>query len=596
MGDDERFDYLYKFVSTGTVPPGREPARPPAQQDAAHRRQPVRRAVHRRLPGRGDHRHRARCPSDGAFDGTGEWIPLVLDGVSHVPGFTAEEVAGQHAPRRRRRRAPRRWTAARTSSRTRRPGASTSPAPTTPTAARSARKARPSRTRAAPTGTATSSRSPRPATTPRRRRSAGASCWSAATRRRTPSTYFAGFPADQVSPISCPDNVAFDSAGNLWISHRRRTRAPSATATGCSRCRSRAPSAATSSSSSRCPTEAETCGPVVRDEDGMVFVAVQHPGEDGSWAAQHSFFPDYVAAGHARRGTVGRAAAERRPGLEALTAARRPSEVQPGDRLVMLGVVRRDLATSPALRGPWRGRASGGSMRAPRLTTPARRWSGTTEAALGVAGALLALLTRGVRALRRVDRPLHPRGVVVSGTLRTGDDPDAPGAVPPYDGPVVVRVSRSVGLPPPLPDVHGLAFRWQTAGRTNDVLLSSAGTGRLRRFVLAARRSPWSGAFSTVMPFRTQDGPVVLAARPAPTTGPRPEHVVEVELLSARPAGALAPVGPADGVLSRSRRTRGSTPSCTRPWVWARTGGPLSCDGPPTGRPARAPPGPSCRR
>jgi secreted PhoX family phosphatase len=31
------------------------------------------------------------------------------------------------------------------------------------------------------------------------------------------NTYFGGFPKDQVSPISCPDNVAFDSPGNLWI-------------------------------------------------------------------------------------------------------------------------------------------------------------------------------------------------------------------------------------------------------------------------------------------------------------------------------------------------------------------------------------------
>ena len=30
-------------------------------------------------------------------------------------------------------------------------------------------------------------------------------------------TYFGGFPKDQVSPISCPDNVAFDALGNLWI-------------------------------------------------------------------------------------------------------------------------------------------------------------------------------------------------------------------------------------------------------------------------------------------------------------------------------------------------------------------------------------------
>ena len=31
-------------------------------------------------------------------------------------------------------------------------------------------------------------------------------------------TYFGGFDKSKVSPISCPDNVSFDSAGNLWIS------------------------------------------------------------------------------------------------------------------------------------------------------------------------------------------------------------------------------------------------------------------------------------------------------------------------------------------------------------------------------------------
>ena len=49
------------------------------------------------------------------------------------------------------------------------------------------------------------------------------------------------------------------------------------------------------------PTEAETCGPVVHDDDGMVYVAVQHPGENGTWAAQHSYFPDYAAAGNVAR-------------------------------------------------------------------------------------------------------------------------------------------------------------------------------------------------------------------------------------------------------------------------------------------------------
>ena len=31
-------------------------------------------------------------------------------------------------------------------------------------------------------------------------------------------TYFGGFDKTKVSPISCPDNLAFDSHGNLWIS------------------------------------------------------------------------------------------------------------------------------------------------------------------------------------------------------------------------------------------------------------------------------------------------------------------------------------------------------------------------------------------
>ena len=45
------------------------------------------------------------------------------------------------------------------------------------------------------------------------------------------------------------------------------------------------------------PREAETCGPVIDSQDGMVYVAVQHPGEDGSWAAPRSFFPDYLPQG-----------------------------------------------------------------------------------------------------------------------------------------------------------------------------------------------------------------------------------------------------------------------------------------------------------
>ncbi|MNI98271.1 hypothetical protein D3C73_1570880 [compost metagenome] len=41
------------------------------------------------------------------------------------------------------------------------------------------------------------------------------------------------------------------------------------------------------------PRDAETCGPVIHDREGLVFVAVQHPGEDGTFEAPNSLFPDY---------------------------------------------------------------------------------------------------------------------------------------------------------------------------------------------------------------------------------------------------------------------------------------------------------------
>jgi hypothetical protein len=110
------------------------------------------------------------------------------------------------------------------------------------------------------------------------------------------STYFAGFPSDKVSPISCPDNVAFDTEGNLWIS---TDGAPSTIGfcDGLFKVPLVGPERGRVQQFLAVPRQAETCGPVIRSEQSMVYVAVQHPGEDGSWAAQASRFPDYVALG-----------------------------------------------------------------------------------------------------------------------------------------------------------------------------------------------------------------------------------------------------------------------------------------------------------
>ena len=93
-----------------------------------------------------------------------------------------------------------------------------------------------------------------------------------------PSTYFGGFPKDQVSPISCPDNVAFDAYGNLWISTDGNALGSNDGLFGV---------ATAGAGAVRCeqfltvPNGAETCGPIVQDR--RVLVAVQHPGElDGA--------------------------------------------------------------------------------------------------------------------------------------------------------------------------------------------------------------------------------------------------------------------------------------------------------------------------
>ncbi|MBA8793276.1 hypothetical protein FHX74_000870 [Friedmanniella endophytica] len=108
-------------------------------------------------------------------------------------------------------------------------------------------------------------------------------------------TYFAGWDGP-VAPISCPDNVAFDSENNLWIATDGQPGSIGRN-DGLFRVPLDGPERGHLTQFLAVPVEAETCGPVIHDRDGSVFVAVQHPGEDGDWADQHSAFPDYVPAG-----------------------------------------------------------------------------------------------------------------------------------------------------------------------------------------------------------------------------------------------------------------------------------------------------------
>jgi secreted PhoX family phosphatase len=110
---------------------------------------------------------------------------------------------------------------------------------------------------------------------------------------KSASTYFSGFPRERVSPISCPDNLAFDSEGNLWIS---TDGAPGTIGynDGLFKVGLTGRDRGNVQQFLAVPQDAETCGPVIHDRERMVYVSVQHPGEDGSFEQPRSYFPDYV--------------------------------------------------------------------------------------------------------------------------------------------------------------------------------------------------------------------------------------------------------------------------------------------------------------
>jgi hypothetical protein len=84
----------------------------------------------------------------------------------------------------------------------------------------------------------------------------------------------------------------------------------------------------------------------------------------------------------------------------------------------------------------------------------------------------------------------------------------------PGDEPVLVRESRSIGLPESFPDIHGLAIRVTNPNDSpGDLLLATTGWGRLTRFILTVSRTTYGRPMTTLLPYRTDAGPVLLGAR-----------------------------------------------------------------------------------
>lgn len=275
MGDDERFDYFYKFVSSKRMKKGssraaREHNLTLLDEGTLYVAKLTGDSPAAEIDGTG------KLPDDGEFDGSGQWIPLATGDRSHVPGMTAEEVyvftrlAADKVGATKMDRPE-----------------DVEPSPRT------------GRVYIALTNNTDRGKPGKAAAdeaNPRNLNKHGqilelAEHWDdpagdgfawrlflVAGDPNDPATYFSGFPKEKVSPISCPDNVAFDPHGNLWISTDGNQLGSHDGLFGVATHGERRGEL---KQFLTVPSGAETCGPLVQDR--RVLVAVQHPGEiDGA--------------------------------------------------------------------------------------------------------------------------------------------------------------------------------------------------------------------------------------------------------------------------------------------------------------------------
>jgi secreted PhoX family phosphatase len=106
-----------------------------------------------------------------------------------------------------------------------------------------------------------------------------------------PSTFFAGYPKDQVSPVSAPDNLLIDRAGNLWIATDGQ---PSSLMVNDAFhvVPLSGPERGHVQQFLSVPVGAEACGPELTPDQRTLFCAVQHPGDGGTIEQPLSSFPD----------------------------------------------------------------------------------------------------------------------------------------------------------------------------------------------------------------------------------------------------------------------------------------------------------------
>jgi secreted PhoX family phosphatase len=295
MGDDERGDYIYKFVSRLRYWRGT------GARAKAHNMALLDDGTLYVAKFTGDSPEApAEEPADGQYDGTGEWLKLCTATRSFVPGMSVAEVlintrlaADKLAPTRMDRPEDiepnpvngRIYCALTNNSERGKKFPTDEANPLDTSMVRSELGAPLTSTSGNRNGYVleiTETGSDHAATTFR---------WLLFLVCGDPNaaeTYFGGYPKDRVSPISCPDNVAFDPAGHLWV-------ATDGNQLGSNDGLFAVPTAGANRGQVlqflTVPLGAECCGPLITEDGNTVFVAVQHPGEDGTFEDPQSTWP-----------------------------------------------------------------------------------------------------------------------------------------------------------------------------------------------------------------------------------------------------------------------------------------------------------------
>ncbi len=108
--------------------------------------------------------------------------------------------------------------------------------------------------------------------------------------------------------LACPDNIAFDSKGRMWIaSDQGKEQSKYGIGDGIWACDTQGPGRAVTRMFFRTPVGAEMCGPEFTPDNRTFFVAVQHPGADfdgSSYDNPVTRWPDFDAKMPPRPATV----------------------------------------------------------------------------------------------------------------------------------------------------------------------------------------------------------------------------------------------------------------------------------------------------